>query len=123
MIANGRARGRACETKGVITPVMVRGADQFCPQETLTAAEALHPEALGPVRLLELSRAACRRFKLPHQHVHSASIVSRRARVDAAFSLGRRDGDGAVSADETFRHVQRIVEATRLPVSSRSRLS
>lgn len=35
-----------------------------------------------------------------------------------AFSLGRRDGDGAVTADETFRHVQEIVEATRLPVSA-----
>jgi 2-methylisocitrate lyase-like PEP mutase family enzyme len=35
-----------------------------------------------------------------------------------AFSLGRRDGDGAVTADETFDHVQRIVEATELPVSA-----
>ena len=35
-----------------------------------------------------------------------------------AFSLGRRDGDGAVNADETFRHVQEIMEATRLPVSA-----
>jgi 2-methylisocitrate lyase-like PEP mutase family enzyme len=35
-----------------------------------------------------------------------------------AFSLGRRDGDGAVSADETFDHVRRIIAATRLPVSA-----
>lgn len=35
-----------------------------------------------------------------------------------AFSLGRRDGDGAVSADETFEHVRQIVEATDLPVSA-----
>jgi 2-methylisocitrate lyase-like PEP mutase family enzyme len=35
-----------------------------------------------------------------------------------AFSLGRRDGDGAVSADETFAHVREIVEATELPVSA-----
>jgi 2-methylisocitrate lyase-like PEP mutase family enzyme len=35
-----------------------------------------------------------------------------------AFSLGRRDGDGAVSADETFRHVQEILAATGLPVSA-----
>ena len=35
-----------------------------------------------------------------------------------AFSLGRRDGDGAVSADETFQHVRRIIEATPLPVSA-----
>jgi 2-methylisocitrate lyase-like PEP mutase family enzyme len=35
-----------------------------------------------------------------------------------AFSLGRRDGDGAVTADETFQHVAGIVAATRLPVSA-----
>jgi 2-methylisocitrate lyase-like PEP mutase family enzyme len=35
-----------------------------------------------------------------------------------AFSLGRRDGDGAVNADETFRHVQQILDATQLPVSA-----
>jgi 2-methylisocitrate lyase-like PEP mutase family enzyme len=35
-----------------------------------------------------------------------------------AFSLGRRDGDGAVSFDETFDHVREIVEATELPVSA-----
>ncbi len=35
-----------------------------------------------------------------------------------AFSMGRRDGDGAVSADETFVHARQIVDATRLPVSA-----
>jgi 2-methylisocitrate lyase-like PEP mutase family enzyme len=35
-----------------------------------------------------------------------------------AFSLGRRDGDGAVSREETFAHVRSIVEATPLPVSA-----
>jgi 2-methylisocitrate lyase-like PEP mutase family enzyme len=35
-----------------------------------------------------------------------------------AFSLGRRDGDAAVNADETFAHVRDIVEATTLPVSA-----
>jgi 2-methylisocitrate lyase-like PEP mutase family enzyme len=29
-----------------------------------------------------------------------------------AFSLGRRDGDGAVSRDETLEHVRTIVDAT-----------
>lgn len=35
-----------------------------------------------------------------------------------AFSLGRRDGDGAVTADETFRHVEDLLAATRLPISA-----
>jgi 2-methylisocitrate lyase-like PEP mutase family enzyme len=35
-----------------------------------------------------------------------------------AFSLGRRDGDGAVSADETFAHVAAVIAATRVPVSA-----
>jgi 2-methylisocitrate lyase-like PEP mutase family enzyme len=35
-----------------------------------------------------------------------------------AFSLGRRDGDGAVSREETFEHVQALVAATPLPVSA-----
>ncbi len=35
-----------------------------------------------------------------------------------AFSIGRRDGDGAVSRSETFEHVRQIVEATELPVSA-----
>ncbi|MGA8544268.1 MAG: isocitrate lyase/phosphoenolpyruvate mutase family protein [Mycobacterium sp.] len=35
-----------------------------------------------------------------------------------AFSLGRRDGDGAVSRDETLEHVRRIVDATPLPVTA-----
>jgi 2-methylisocitrate lyase-like PEP mutase family enzyme len=35
-----------------------------------------------------------------------------------AFSLGRRDGDGAVSRDETFEHVRTIVDATPLPVTA-----
>ncbi len=35
-----------------------------------------------------------------------------------AFSLGRRDGDGVVSADESLEHAQQIVEATPLPVSA-----
>ena len=35
-----------------------------------------------------------------------------------AFSLGRRDGDGAVSADETFAHVQQLLAATRVPISA-----
>lgn len=35
-----------------------------------------------------------------------------------AFSLGRRDGDGAVSSEETFAHVRSIVAATPLPVSA-----
>src|SRR5687767_4205329 len=35
-----------------------------------------------------------------------------------AFSLGRRDGDGSVSADETFRHVADVIAATRVPVSA-----
>lgn len=35
-----------------------------------------------------------------------------------AFSLGRRDGDAAVSRDETLDHVRTIVEATPLPVTA-----
>jgi 2-methylisocitrate lyase-like PEP mutase family enzyme len=35
-----------------------------------------------------------------------------------AFSLGRRDGDGAVSADETFAHVRELLEATTVPISA-----
>jgi 2-methylisocitrate lyase-like PEP mutase family enzyme len=35
-----------------------------------------------------------------------------------AFSLGRRDGDGAVSRDETFVHIRSIIAATTLPVSA-----
>lgn len=35
-----------------------------------------------------------------------------------AFSMGRRDGDGAVSSDETFSHVEDILSATSLPVSA-----
>src|SRR5688572_7859797 len=35
-----------------------------------------------------------------------------------AFSLGRRDGDGAVSADETFEHLRTLLAATRLPMSA-----
>lgn len=35
-----------------------------------------------------------------------------------AFSLGRRDGDGAVSAEETFRHAEMILASTSLPVSA-----
>lgn len=35
-----------------------------------------------------------------------------------AFSLGRRDGIAAVSADETFAHAKQIVDATDLPVSA-----
>jgi 2-methylisocitrate lyase-like PEP mutase family enzyme len=35
-----------------------------------------------------------------------------------AFSLGRRDGDAAVSRDETLEHVRTIVEATPLPVTA-----
>jgi 2-methylisocitrate lyase-like PEP mutase family enzyme len=35
-----------------------------------------------------------------------------------AFSLGRRDGDGAVSRDETLEHVRTIVDATTLPVTA-----
>jgi 2-methylisocitrate lyase-like PEP mutase family enzyme len=35
-----------------------------------------------------------------------------------AFSLGRRDGEGAVSRDEALDHARTIVEATPLPVSA-----
>jgi 2-methylisocitrate lyase-like PEP mutase family enzyme len=35
-----------------------------------------------------------------------------------AFSLGRRDGDGSVSAEETFQHIKQIVNATILPVTA-----
>jgi 2-methylisocitrate lyase-like PEP mutase family enzyme len=35
-----------------------------------------------------------------------------------AFSLGRRDGDAAVSRDETLEHVRAIVDATPLPVTA-----
>lgn len=35
-----------------------------------------------------------------------------------AFSLGRRDGAGAVSRDEALEHARSIVEATRLPVTA-----
>jgi 2-methylisocitrate lyase-like PEP mutase family enzyme len=35
-----------------------------------------------------------------------------------AFSLGRRDGDAAVSRDETLEHVRVIVDATPLPVTA-----
>lgn len=35
-----------------------------------------------------------------------------------SFSMGRRDGDGAVSADETCEHVKVILGATRLPVTA-----
>ncbi len=35
-----------------------------------------------------------------------------------AYSLGRRDGQGAVSRDEVLRHAEAIVAATPLPVSA-----
>jgi 2-methylisocitrate lyase-like PEP mutase family enzyme len=35
-----------------------------------------------------------------------------------AFSLGRRDGDGAVSRNETLEHIRTIVDATPLPVTA-----
>lgn len=35
-----------------------------------------------------------------------------------AFSIGRRDGDGAVSADETFQHIATLLAATSLPFSA-----
>ncbi|HZC52202.1 MAG TPA: isocitrate lyase/phosphoenolpyruvate mutase family protein, partial [Mycobacterium sp.] len=35
-----------------------------------------------------------------------------------AFSLGRRDGDAAVSRDETLEHVRTIIDATPLPVTA-----
>jgi hypothetical protein len=35
-----------------------------------------------------------------------------------AFSIGRRDGDGAVSSDETFQHIATLLAATRLPFSA-----
>ena len=35
-----------------------------------------------------------------------------------AYSLGRRDGQGAVTRDEALRHAETIVEATPLPVSA-----
>jgi 2-methylisocitrate lyase-like PEP mutase family enzyme len=35
-----------------------------------------------------------------------------------AFSIGKRDGDGAVTSDEALRHARDIVEATRVPVSA-----
>jgi 2-methylisocitrate lyase-like PEP mutase family enzyme len=35
-----------------------------------------------------------------------------------SFSLGRRDGDGAVSREETLEHVRTIVDATPLPVTA-----
>jgi 2-methylisocitrate lyase-like PEP mutase family enzyme len=35
-----------------------------------------------------------------------------------AFSLGRRDGEGLVTRDETLAHARTIVEATDLPVSA-----
>ena len=35
-----------------------------------------------------------------------------------AFALGRRDGDGVVSADETLRNAETIAAATSLPVSA-----
>jgi 2-methylisocitrate lyase-like PEP mutase family enzyme len=35
-----------------------------------------------------------------------------------AFSLGRRDGDGAVNRDETLEHVRTIIDATPLPVTA-----
>jgi 2-methylisocitrate lyase-like PEP mutase family enzyme len=35
-----------------------------------------------------------------------------------AFSLGCRDGDGAVSADETFAHVGALLAATTVPISA-----
>jgi 2-methylisocitrate lyase-like PEP mutase family enzyme len=35
-----------------------------------------------------------------------------------AFGLGRRDGDGAVSADETFAHVEELLVATQIPISA-----
>jgi 2-methylisocitrate lyase-like PEP mutase family enzyme len=35
-----------------------------------------------------------------------------------AFSLGRRDGAGLVSREETLEHAREIVEASDLPVSA-----
>jgi 2-methylisocitrate lyase-like PEP mutase family enzyme len=35
-----------------------------------------------------------------------------------AFSLGRRDGEAAVSRDQTLEHVRTIVDATPLPVTA-----
>jgi 2-methylisocitrate lyase-like PEP mutase family enzyme len=35
-----------------------------------------------------------------------------------AFGLGRPDGDGAVTADETFAHLEELLAATQLPISA-----
>jgi 2-methylisocitrate lyase-like PEP mutase family enzyme len=61
-----------------------------------------NPWDAGTARLLENAGFAA-------LHTTSAGL---------AFSLGRRDGDGAVTADETFAHVRAIVAATRLPVTA-----
>ena len=51
---------------------------------------------------------------LQHLGFHGLATTS----AGLAFSLGRRDGDGAVTADETFAHVRDILGATHLPVSA-----
>ncbi|MDC0667956.1 isocitrate lyase/PEP mutase family protein [Nannocystis radixulma] len=35
-----------------------------------------------------------------------------------AFALGRRDGDGSVSADETFTHLASLLAVTRIPITA-----
>jgi 2-methylisocitrate lyase-like PEP mutase family enzyme len=50
------------------------------------------------------------------EHVGFRALATTSAGL--AFSLGRRDGDGAVSADETFAHVRTLLAATPLPISA-----
>jgi 2-methylisocitrate lyase-like PEP mutase family enzyme len=61
-----------------------------------------NPWDIGTARLLE--------------HAGFKALASTSAGL--AFSLGRRDGDGVVTADETFDHVRKLVEATTVPVSA-----
>src|SRR5262245_29479146 len=35
-----------------------------------------------------------------------------------AFSRGKRDGDGSITADEAFAHVRELIEATNVPISA-----
>jgi 2-methylisocitrate lyase-like PEP mutase family enzyme len=50
------------------------------------------------------------------EHLGFPALASTSAGL--AFSLGRVDGDGAVTADETFAHIRSLLAATRVPISA-----
>ncbi len=85
------------------------------PQDVRSRAELFRALHAGPELLVvpnPWDRGTARLF----EHAGFRALATTSAGL--AFSLGRRDGDGAVSADETFDHVATLVAATRLPVTA-----